>query len=138
MKNNKRFVLDTNTLISAFILSRNSIAAQAYYKIKLQGEIVVSETVFDEFANVLIRPKFDKYISLENRLAAIQDLRDIVKFIPVTTVIDACRDLKDNKFLELAVEGDATCIITGDKDLLVLNPFQNIPILTAADFLEKF
>jgi predicted nucleic acid-binding protein len=36
------------------------------------------------------------------------------------------------------VEADAACIITGDKDLLVLNPFQNIPILTATEFLEKF
>jgi predicted nucleic acid-binding protein len=52
--------------------------------------------------------------------------------------IDACRDPKDNKFLELAVEAGAACIITGDKDLLVLNPFRNIPIFTPAEFLEKF
>jgi putative PIN family toxin of toxin-antitoxin system len=49
-----------------------------------------------------------------------------------------CRDTKDNKFLELAVSANASCIITGDKDLLVLNPFRGIPILNAADFLNNF
>jgi predicted nucleic acid-binding protein len=48
-----------------------------------------------------------------------------------------CRDPKDDKFLNLAVVCEASCIITGDKDLLVLNPFQNIPVLTAAEFYIK-
>jgi putative PIN family toxin of toxin-antitoxin system len=116
---NKRFVIDTNTLVSAFILSRTSTAAQVYYKIKDKGEIVVSKDVFDEFTNVFIRPKFDKYISLDNRLNAIQDLRKLVKFVAVTHFIKACRDPKDNKFLELAIDAGAECIVTGDKDLLV-------------------
>jgi len=94
--------------------------------------------VFDEFTSVVIRPKFDKYLSLESRLTVIQDLKELVKLIPVTQSIQDCRDPKDNKFLELAVEAGASCIITGDKDLLVLHPYQNIPILTAADFLEQF
>lgn len=134
----KQFVIDTNTLISAFLLSSNSIAAQAYYKIKTKGEIIISNDIFDEFSNVFIRPKFDKYLSLQKRLTIIQDLKDILKFIPVTITITACRDPKDNKFLELAVEAAATCIITGDKDLLVLSPFKEITILTASEFLERF
>ena|ERR1700761_3735274 len=133
-----RFVIDTNTLISAFLLSSSSVAAQAYYKIKGQGDIVISEAVFDEFSDVFVRPKFDKYLSLANRLAVIQDFKDIMHLIPVTVSIDACRDPKDNKFLELAIEADAVCIITGDKDLLVLNPFRNIAILTPAEFLVSF
>ena len=134
----KQFVIDTNTLISAFLLSPNSTAAQAYYKIKREGEIIISNEIFDEFSNVFIRPKFDKYLSLHKRLTAIQDLKDILKFIPVTITITACRDPKDNKFLELAIEAGAACIITGDKDLLVLTPFREIPILTASEFLERF
>ncbi len=47
-------------------------------------------------------------------------------------------DPKDNKFLELALAGNATCIITGDKDLLVLNPFRNIQIISPKEFLEQF
>jgi putative PIN family toxin of toxin-antitoxin system len=58
--------------------------------------------------------------------------------ISVKVIFDVCRDPKDNKFLELAVEAGAACLITGDKDLLILNPFQNTPILTASEFLEKF
>ena len=60
--------------------------------------------------------------------------RNAIIFLPMETIVD-CRDLKDNKFLELAVEAKAQCVITGDKDLLVLNPFRGIPILTPADFL---
>jgi len=138
MTKNKQFVIDTNTLISAFLLLPNSTAAQAYYKIKREGEIIISNEIFDEFSNVFIRPKFDKYLSLQKRLTTIQDLKDILKFIIVTTTVSACRDPKDNKFLELAIEAGAACIVNGDKDLLVLTPFREIPILTASEFLERF
>ena len=53
MNKTNRFVIDTNTLISAFLLSSSSIAAQAYYKIKAQGDIVISEAIFEEFSDVL-------------------------------------------------------------------------------------
>ena len=42
--------------------------------------------------------------------------------VSVSSVVTDCRDAKDNKFLELAIDGVATCIITGDQDLLVLHP----------------
>lgn len=48
---------------------------------------------------------------------------------------DICRDPKDNKYLELAVNGQAESIITGDQDLLILHPFQSINIVTVNDFL---
>ncbi len=53
-----------------------------------------------------------------------------------TEEIHACRDAKDDKFLELAVSGSASCIITGDDDLLVLHRFRNIAIITPAEFLR--
>lgn len=49
--------------------------------------------------------------------------------------IEECRDPKDNKILEVAVEGKADVIVTGDKDLLVLHPFRGIPIIGPAEFL---
>jgi putative PIN family toxin of toxin-antitoxin system len=100
--------------------------------------MIMSESTFNEFADVFIRPKFDPYLSSEKRLSIIEDLKDTIRILPVTTSIKACRDSKDDKYLELAVEAGAEYIITGDKDLLVLHPFQNIPILTAADFLKQF
>jgi len=136
MKKINFFVLDTNALISAFLLSANSVAALAYYKAKEHGEIVLSEDTFNEFSDVFIRPKFDKYLGPGKRLAIIEDLKDTVKFTPVAKKIQACRDPKDDKYLELAVAAGAACIVTGDKDLLVLHPFHNISILTPADFLK--
>ena len=50
-------------------------------------------------------------------------------------VVTVCRDPDDNKLLETAVVGRADCLVTGDQDLLVLDPFQGIPILTPAEFL---
>jgi putative PIN family toxin of toxin-antitoxin system len=58
--------------------------------------------------------------------------------VEISEIITACRDPKDNMFLSLAVSASADAIISGDKDLLVLNPFKNIPILSPADFFEKF
>jgi putative PIN family toxin of toxin-antitoxin system len=138
MKKTNKFVVDTNTLISAFLLSNNSVAAQAYYKAISKGQIIHSEETFNEFCDVFVRPKFDRYLPLDKRIIVIEDLKVLAEIAPVPNKIKACRDPKDDKFLELAVSSDAACIITGDKDLLVLNPFQGIPILTAADFLKAF
>ena len=55
-----------------------------------------------------------------------------------TVNITACRDPKDDMFLSLAVTAGADCIISRDEDLLVLHPFENIPILTTADFMRRF
>lgn len=52
--------------------------------------------------------------------------------------INACRDEKDNKFLELAINGNADFIITGDNDLLVLNPFENIAIIKPDVFINSY
>ncbi|MES2425537.1 MAG: putative toxin-antitoxin system toxin component, PIN family [Bacteroidota bacterium] len=138
MKKTNRFVLDTNTLVSAFLLSRNTVAAQAYYKAKSLGKIICSDETFNEFSDIFIRPKFDRYVHLNKRLSIIEDLKFLIYFTPVTTSLQVCRDSKDNKFLELAVDANAVCIITGDKDLLVLNPFNKISILTPAEFLKTF
>ena len=64
-------------------------------------------------------------------------LSKLHSFLPVEIIMD-CRDPKDNKFLELAISANASCIITGDKDLLVMHPFRGIPILNAFDFINKF
>jgi putative PIN family toxin of toxin-antitoxin system len=138
MEKTKTFVLDTNTLVSAFLLSPSSIPAQAYYKAQAEGKIVLSDETFAEFNHVFIRPKFDRYLSLIKRMMIIEDLRDVMELTPVNHIIKASRDPKDDKYLELAVSANVACIITGDKDLLVLHPFQNIPILSAADFIKNF
>lgn len=133
----KIFVFDTNILISA-ILSPGSVSRKAYDSAAEIGIAVFSAATFAEFTETLIRPKFDKYISTEDRLLAISAFENKSQLIEVTIKVDICRDPKDNKFLELAVESGASCIITGDKDLRVLNPFEGVPILTPAEFLNSF
>lgn len=59
------------------------------------------------------------------------------QLVTITEKIAVCRDEKDNKFLEVAVSGNANIIITGDLDLLVLNPFQGVEILTPEQFIEN-
>ncbi|MBS1745244.1 MAG: putative toxin-antitoxin system toxin component, PIN family [Bacteroidetes bacterium] len=134
----KYFVFDTNTLISASLLI-DSVNRKAIRKAILLGEISFSSESINEFKEVIFRKKFDRYfISDEERLELFNEIENsITQFFP-SEAINACRDPKDNKFLELAIAASASCIITGDKDLLILNPFRNIPILNAFDFLNNY
>ncbi len=136
MRNNF-FVIDTNTLISAFLFKLSN-PRKAFDKAIDIGKISASRETFKEFSEVLLRPKFDKYISTEGRLIVLQEFRGLTIFNEVSEIITDCRDPKDNKFLELAISSNASCIITGDKDLLVLHPFRDIPILNATDFINNF
>jgi len=135
---NYKFVFDTNALISAALL-RKSINAKALDHALDIGRIVISEHALLEFAEVIFRKKFDKYfLNDEERHEAIDRLEiNALVFSPKIT-INACRDPKDNKFLELAVTAEASCIVSGDQDLLILHPFDKIPIVSAADFLKIF
>ncbi len=63
-------------------------------------------------------------------------LREAV-IISVTEEVRVCRDAKDDKYLALAVSGQAECVISGDQDLIALHPFRDIPILSPARFLES-
>lgn len=129
------FVIDTNVLISAFILP-DSITRKALNKARKDGFVTISKESADEFTEVFIRPKFDKYLPLEVRLEIIDDFISLAYFIESSVKVTACRDPKDDKFLELACSAKAKCIITSDQDLLVLNPFRGIPIMTIAEFLK--
>lgn len=90
-------------------------------------------------ADVFLRSKFDKYVSFEKRVHVLDFLEGQFELWPEPEEkIEICRDSKDNKFLELAVLSNASCIITGDKDLLTLHPFRETAILNSTDFLTHF
>jgi putative PIN family toxin of toxin-antitoxin system len=129
-----RTVFDTNTLVSA-LLFEQSVPAQAFFAALDRGEILLSLATFTELSEVLGRSKFDRYVTQDEREEFLQKLLDEGTVIEVGEAIRECRDPKDDKFLELAVSGAASCLVTGDKDLLVLNPFRGIPILTPSQFL---
>lgn len=136
--NRRLFVFDTNALLSAFLV-KNSVSDQAFKKAILGGTLAISDSLMNEFAEVLWRPKFDKYFAPEERA---ETIREIEKYtIPFLTMdrITESKDPKDNRILELASAARASCIVTGDKKhLLSLHPFRGIPILSPADFLKQF
>jgi uncharacterized protein len=133
--NEERFVLDANVVISALLFVQGN-PRKALKKAQETGVVLMSDSTFEELERVLLRPKFDKYLLPSQRIEFLQDLAETVQFVDVTAQVFECRDPKDNQYLELAVSGKADCIVTGDDDLLVLNPFKNIKILTAQAFLE--
>jgi uncharacterized protein len=101
------------------------------------GTVVVSTAVLTELNEVLQRPKFERYITADDRLQFLAKFIQDVTVIEVTDIITDCRDPKDNKFLELAVSGGAHRIISGDADLLVLHPFRGVAILTPQAFVSQ-
>jgi uncharacterized protein len=136
MTNKQRFIFDTNVIVSAFLFNKSK-PRQAFDLAQDIGIIILSNPIFSELEEVLSRPKFNKYLSVERRKEFLDNFMKTVQFIDVNEQIDECRDSKDNKFLELAVSGKAKCIVSGDDDLLILNPFRGIEILTVQKFLEN-
>ena len=132
-----RAVFDTNVLISA-LLFENSIPAQAFFAVLKQGEVLLSAPLADEINRILYQTKFDRYLTFEQREEFMIALVETSLLIDVTETIAVCRDPKDNMLLELAVSGQADMIITGDSDLLALNPFRDIAILNPKDFLTAY
>ena len=90
-----------------------------------------------ELDEVLSRPKFDRYLLREERERFLQAFIHEAALVEVTEHVEVCRDPKDNAVLELAKSGKATHIVTGDDDLLVLNPFLGVAIMTPDQFLAN-
>ena len=98
--------------------------------------LLISQELLEEIVEVAERPKFRKYFDLIELTNFLVKLKQNAEFVKVSSEVDICRDEKDNFLLSLAVDGAATHLLTGDKDLLVLHPFGNIQILTIADYLS--
>lgn len=135
MPTERRFVLDTNVVISALLLNR-SAARQAFDKALEQGALLISRATIEELNEVLRRKGFDKYVTEEERIEFITELVREAALAEITDTVTACRDPKDDKFLELALSGKAACIVSGDDDLLALHPFRGIPVLNPRQFLD--
>ena len=129
-----RYVFDTNVIISAMLFGTGTpgvALARAYDT----GEILVSIPLMTELRDVMSRPKFDRYVTQSERARFLGLLlRDTHLVERSPNRFESCRDPKDDQLLELAVCGRADWIITGDDDLLVLDRFRGIKIVTPADF----
>jgi putative PIN family toxin of toxin-antitoxin system len=123
-------------VIVSALLFEDSVPGRAFYAALDAGQVLVSPTTFVELSDVLAREKFDRYVTREERDRFLAMFLHEAVLVEPIEIIRACRDPRDDKFLELAVSGIAESIVTGDQDLLVLHPFRGIPILTPATFLE--
>lgn len=133
-----RIVFDSNVLIRA-LLSEYSFSGQVLNRSELlNAEVLISTSTLAEAIEVVMRRKFDKYLSLFVRQLFLEEYEANGSKVKIIRRIKACRDPKDDMYLELALSGNANCIITNDADLLALHPFENIPIITPKEFLERF
>ncbi len=129
-----RIVVDTNVLVSA-VLKETSLPALAVYLIELRGGLLKSAATEQELLQVIARPRLAPLIA-PRFLEWLSKLLAGAEPVTITERIAACRDPKDDKFLELAVNGRADLIVSGDNDLLVLNPFREIPIVQPTAFIR--
>lgn len=127
----EQVVFDTNVLLSAILLPQSK-SGDAYLYALEWDILLASKSTLVELQEVLSRTKFDRYITphARRRFFEIYERRSVLCAISHTVV--ECRDPKDNKFLELALSGNADRIVTGDKDLLILHPWRGISISTPA------
>lgn len=131
-----RVVIDTNVLVSTLINEASVSALVVSYAVT-HFTILSTEDVWRELEAKLSSKKLSKYWNEESRILFLEDLATQTTFIQTTSTFTDCRDADDNKFLNLAVDGLAHLIISGDNDLRVLHPYRNIPILSPAEFLQK-
>ena len=134
MAERPRLVVDTNVLVSRLLAPR-SVPAEAVRRAADHGVLLLSEPTLAELARVLARPKFDPYVSIADRQQFLRLLGRIAVTVPILHRVQACRDPMDDKFLEVAINGGAALLITGDADLALMRSFRGIPILTPAAYL---
>ena len=131
-----RFVFDTNAIVSAVLL-KESVSRRAFDKALDSGEILVSVDTIDELNQVLGRKRFARYVTEEERFEFLAVLLREARLVEIDVRIKTCRDPQDDKFLELALSGNAEYIVSGDQDLLVLHPFRGVSIITPSRFLDE-
>jgi putative PIN family toxin of toxin-antitoxin system len=129
-----RVVLDTNVLVSA-ALKDKSLPAIAVRLAACHSILLKSAATEAQFLEVVSRPYLAPLIAPASR-EWLTNLLAGAEFVSITDRVAVCRDPTDDKFLEVAVNGLADLILTGDNDLLVLNPFRGIPIVAPAAFVQ--
>lgn len=129
-----RLVVDTNVFVSA-ILKVNSLPFQVVRWVDQHGGLLKSVETERQLIDVLARPHIAA-VTIPGFRDDLAKLLARAELITITERVAACRDPTDDKFLELAVNGGADLIVTGDADLLALHPFREIPILAPTAFVQ--
>ena len=130
-----RVVLDTNWYVSASI---NRKSRRTLYALLTNDrlQILYTDRLFEEFSEVIYRPKFEKTITPNQIRRFIRLITPILESVKLKTSFLVSRDPKDNYLLSLSQDGKANYLVTGDPDLLVLGRFGETEIVTMAEFRQ--
>ena len=129
-----RLVIDTNIWVS-FLIGK-TLAGLSDAIVSDSVKIIFSAELFEELIEVLQRPKFSNYFTQDNIQEFISLIHSKIEWVEIYTHFDDCRDYKDNFLLDLCVSGSADYLISGDEDLLSLNPFNEVEIINYRKFKE--
>jgi putative PIN family toxin of toxin-antitoxin system len=136
MPNKKQnIIIDTNLWVS-FLLTKDYSRLDTLFE-KKQITLLFSDALLEEFLEVVQRRKFKKYFDLEDIEKLLFRISKEATFITVKQDVHFCRDAKDNFLLNLAIDGNADFLLTGDKDLLELILVEKTKIITIADFIRN-
>ena len=133
-KNKKwRLVVDTNAWISSLLSPRFRDRLEVVFDTKYH--LMVSERSFRELEQAVRKPHLSRRIVWADYMELVSQLRTDAELIDVRSVVEACRDPKDNFLLALAKDGNADYLITGDGDLLSMEKFENTQIVKISEFI---
>ncbi|MCX7213796.1 MAG: putative toxin-antitoxin system toxin component, PIN family [Burkholderiales bacterium] len=134
----ERVVIDSNVWIAALITPTGTAGQMLDALLSQDIDILLSEATFAELVSRLDRPKFDRYREPQAWNLFLSELVELALWHEDAGMADGIsRDADDDKFLALAVNGQATAIISGDKDLLDLVTHEGIPVMTPAQYLRQ-
>ena len=134
--NKTRIILDTNTFVSGFFFAGDT--PRAVIRIAMNHyQLVCSNETWDELAAVFQRDKFEPKLARGQRLRVLAELARYVDIVSAKSIITDCRDVKDNKFLSLALDAAVPTLVTGDKALLELHPWRGVNIVGLSDFVRE-
>jgi len=129
-------VLDASTVVSAALKANSGPELVLLRAVDDPHRVILSQEVENEYREVLLRPKFDRFVSIERRQLILDIVIMAAARVEPTEVVRVCRDPKDDKYLALAAAGTADIIVSGDvRHLLPLHPWRGVSILSPVDCL---
>jgi len=134
MMKEHKIVIDTNVLISTFVFK--GFAAKIFEYCAVYENIILSNWILNELTEKLLNKFKIEPTDVDDIIQLIKDRATILE--PINKLPNVCRDKDDNNILQLSEYAKANYIITGDKDLLILNSFNETIILNPRTFHKKY
>lgn len=129
-----KIIIDTNIWIS-FLISKDFTKLDKLISNR-KIQLLFSNELIQEVISVAKRPKFRKYFTDEDIQQLLENFDYYGKLVEVKSEVKECRDTKDDFLLNLAIDGKADYLLSGDYDLLHMHKIQKTKIISINDFLK--